>query len=611
MEGKDLSASDQVLQTAKDDIASTIQRKNTLMALLPVDDDTFETFAYHLLKGGQSHRKRILMLCPPYHVGRSRTILRRLLDRISPETLLAAIDPEDLTCLSEGFKASPAAISHFCYTDDCHRSCPYQSGFSIDIYRRIKESSGSLEGMDEGLFRDSGMCPSRTLMDIASEASVLVFDHSLMISPGFQRTIGHIGLEPADTLLCMMDPVSFVEKVWEVHSLKLTSPMLQTSYWPFSALSEMEIQGMETLFQVLREFIQKNDDGATIDRKQLIDDLRREMKEFDKKYSLTDIAQILSALSSGVSDLSFSDRVRLRYLEDFISVWFEQHSTASRYVLNEREMSINISLIAPQVVTSSITSMFHSSVIFGDNVYPHDIFTRLLGLPLNRVSNRTYVSAGKMKDITVLAFTNVDLTSRTDMEEQYRTVAENMRLIVGSLSGRSLFVFPSYNALDSCAGKFLEGNLKGPVFEETRDMHKEEKEAMLVEFRDSIDGVALAVQNGIIARSFESGSLRVSTSVMVGLQFNPPSPESNQKKIFFHDNYGSNTGELISRVLPAMQKAIRMVNSQMYAPSEKRFVILMDRRYQDRRNMIAIPSFWDVKFISDPRNLRFDLFKEG
>ena len=611
MEGDHITALDPVLQTARDDISSSIERKKTLMALVPLDDFTLGSFLHHVIRVSRLNRKRVLFLCPQRQIARLRAISRSLMGTISPDATLAAIDPDDLVCLSEGFKVGSNEISHYCYTDDCHRSCPYQSGFSLDLYRRIKEASGSLEGMDREMFSDIGMCPAHTLMDIASESSVLIFDHSLLVAPGMDGTISQMGVDPAETILSIMDPVSLVDEVWDVHSQTLTPPMLQTSFWPFQGMSEKELNAMETLFQVLRGMIDHNRNESSIDRKQLIDDLRTEMRETGLTYSITDIIHLLSGASSGGSDISFSDRIKLRYLERFLKLWFEQHSTVSRYVLSERERSINLSLIAPQVVISPITTAFHSSVVFGDNIYPHDIIARMLGLPLNRVNNRTYISARNMKDITVISFTNVDLTSRSEMDEQYGTVAKNIELITRALKGRSLIVFPSYNALEGCVPLMSGIRDLRPVLEESRHSSKDDKERLLGEFMTTEDCIGVDVQNGVLARAFESGGVDVRTSVMVGLQFNPPSPESNQKKIFFHDNYGSNAGELISRVLPAMQKTMRMVNAQMYAGEGRRFVILMDRRYQDRRNVSAIPPFWDIKFISDPKNLRFDLLLEG
>jgi Rad3-related DNA helicase len=292
-----------------------------------------------------------------------------------------------------------------------------------------------------------------------------------------------------------------------------------------------------------------------------------------------------------------------------IGLWHHQHSTVVRYARRDPEPSITISLIAPQVLTSKLSTDYHSAMVFGDTVYPHDTFVRLMGLTLNKVNNRTYLDRSHMKDLTVAAFTDVDTSMRLRLDQrqddQYPVIAATLARLAKRAPGRTMAVFPSYN--------FLERTMEALRFShpvrfvaESRGMRKEERDRLLTEVSASEDVLVLAVQNGTLVRAFESGAYRASTAVVVGLQFNPPTVESGQMKLFFHENYGSASGETISRILPAAQKAMRIVNAQMYSEGKGRLVVLMDRRYHDRRNLEALPPFWDIKFISNPETLQLE-----
>jgi hypothetical protein len=193
-------------------------------------------------------------------------------------------------------------------------------------------------------------------------------------------------------------------------------------------------------------------------------------------------------------------------------------------------------------------------------------------------------------------------------DDQYPVIASHLLRLAGRRGGPLMAIFPSYLYLERTLEALKEK--PGPrIVHEYKGMRKEDREGLIVEAQGMDKGIVLAVQNGLLAWAFETGAVKASSAVIVGLQFNPPSFESNQMKLFFNENFGSSTAETISRVLPAAQKAMRLVNAQMYSSSKDRLAVLMDRRYHDRRNLDALPPFWDIKFISNPE--RFPLEKLG
>jgi Rad3-related DNA helicase len=211
-----------------------------------------------------------------------------------------------------------------------------------------------------------------------------------------------------------------------------------------------------------------------------------------------------------------------------------------------------------------------------------------------------------MRGLTVAAFTNVDTSMRLRMDQghddQYPVVAENISRACALSSGLTIAIFPSYSYIEKTLEHLRERGLSTELAE-SRGLRKEERENLLLKAALAERGLCLGVQNGILAKGFESGAVKATTAVLVGLQFNPPTMESNQSKIYFQENFGANAGEMVSRILPASQKAIRAVNSLMYSPAGRKLAILMDRRYHDRRNLESLPPFWDVRFISSPEKL--------
>jgi hypothetical protein len=87
--------------------------------------------------------------------------------------------------------------------------------------------------------------------------------------------------------------------------------------------------------------------------------------------------------------------------------------------------------------------------------------------------------------------------------------------------------------------------------------------------------------------------------MIIGMHIPPPTPRSGQLKVHMQKKHGTNLGHVISVLLPALTKVMKVVNTMASSPGEgKNLVILMDRRYQDSRVIESLPRFYDIKRLS-------------
>jgi len=584
-----------------EDIAAAVGRRKVLMALVPDLPEAMVPFIDGLVREAASARKKLLLLGDP---GSGRTLMDSMVGsagRIGSGSSAIGIERRSLKCSLHDVEVTISDSVDHCSSDECVSSCPYLSGFSLDLFRRARESGGDLSGIPEEDFRQAGMCRANTLLDLAGESRFISSDHGILFSDPSFRALVRLGIEPAETVLAIHDPLSLLEYLWSRYSLRLAAPELAIDAWPFDVLGDEQRRAMSVLFDAARWVLESTGDGESVDRKVLIDALRQEMSRDGMEWTLPDLIRIVEEVLQRGPGLTLAQRQRVRDLHLFLRFWFQEHSTAARYVSRSPEPALSISVIAPQILTSSSLSAFHSVVMFGDTVYPHDAFSRTFGLSLARVVNRTYMDPAVMERCSVVSLTNMDLSMNLRPEEQFGTIASNIAVLCRTFKGPMLCIFPSYSTLDKVLDPLGRMEIPRVKVIEEKGMRRDDREALVEDIGSGEDVLGLAVQNGVLARALERGGLDVTAAVLVGLQFNPPSPESRQKKLYFQENFGSGTGELVSRILPATAKAMRTVNAQLYTSKmQRKLVVLMDRRYHDRKNMEALPQFWDVKYISDP-----------
>ncbi len=145
----------------------------------------------------------------------------------------------------------------------------------------------------------------------------------------------------------------------------------------------------------------------------------------------------------------------------------------------------------------------------------------------------------------------------------------------------------------------VDSSFKCPVMEETRGMSRSEKDQKVEEVRLGGDMLVMCVQGRYISRSVENGRVRPDTIVMVGMHIPPPDPRSNQLKIHMQRKHGTDLGHVISVLLPALTRVMRVVNTMTESEgSSRNLVVLMDRRYQDARVLQSLPRFYDIKLLT-------------
>jgi Rad3-related DNA helicase len=303
---------------------------------------------------------------------------------------------------------------------------------------------------------------------------------------------------------------------------------------------------------------------------------------------------------------NITGRKRLKDMYLFLKLWMKEHTSVARTVEEDRDgRIINLHLLDLQVMVRPILESFPSVFMFGDTLYPQGLYTRLLGLRPENTLNRSYITSEHLSRTSVVSMGNVETSYKHRGEDMWRSIKTNLERISGSTPGMVVSIFPSYFILDSVMETMADTSFRSPVLEETRGMSRSERTKLLDEIKLGGDMLVMCVQGGFLSRSIEEGTIRPDTIVMVGMHIPPPDPRSNQLKVHMQKKHGTNLGHVISVLLPALTRVMRVINTMSrIGGSGRNLVVLMDRRYQDARVLQSLPRFYDIKLLSGSNDYR-------
>ncbi|MEA3557695.1 MAG: helicase C-terminal domain-containing protein [Candidatus Thermoplasmatota archaeon] len=586
------------------DIAQALERKRHMLALIPMKGELPRTFITELYYESKRMNRKLILIGHRKDVGWMSAVIRSAEKETGGKERVASFTSRDLVCHLDGSGNDTGDLLNHCVRKDRIDDCIFQSGFDLDIYRQIRSSGGTLLAEMEQEIISKGMCPARLALDLASEAQTIVTDHPFVFSEGWDKIFEFMGQDPKNCILGICDPSSLIDHLRSRFSYSFDLREMDISSWDLGRISPVAEKGFEALLDVMKEIAECSDPKKPLERKWLI-------QEYGKRVDDAGISMRIGTLIDNIKEIldrgefkTISGRRKVKDIYLFMKLWMEEHSSVARTLEDRREgRAIKLSILDLQLMIRPILQSFQSVVMFGDTLYPQGLYTALLGLTPESTYNRSYVSSDLMKRTTVISMANVDTSYKYRGEIQWNNIVRNLERIVSTSPGTCVAVLPSYFILEKVMGSMADHRMDVPVIAEERELQKSERRAMVEEARNGEKILVLAVQGGYVARAVEEGTLGPHTVVMVGVHIPPPSPVSDQLKVHLQKRHGTNLGHIISVFMPAMTKVMRMINSMADAKEKERnLVVLMDRRYQDRKVLDSLPRFYDIKRLSSEKD---------
>ena len=194
-------------------------------------------------------------------------------------------------------------------------------------------------------------------------------------------------------------------------------------------------------------------------------------------------------------------------------------------------------------------------------------------------------------------------------EDEYRRIAEEIRIMATAHAGHYLAFFPSYRFLENVAS-FLQEEAEGKyeLFCQTPSMTEPEKEDFLASYRKPEKGVTrlgLCVLGGAFSEGIDLKEDQLIGVAIVGPGLPSVCTEREVLRQYFEEN-GKNGFDYAYR-FPGMNKVQQAAGRVIRTPKDRGVILLMDDRFTQSDNQDLFPREWERFFVTSKDGLGFVL----
>jgi len=305
------------------------------------------------------------------------------------------------------------------------------------------------------------------------------------------------------------------------------------------------------------------------------------LKEFDN-LAFKDKLRIVSSPSLPPAFDIFETRMQLSFMKflefcKYLAFSIDREDCRCYLINKERGPLLKISQLSYDIAI--IRNSFRSLVYL----------SATLGITLNDFES---YSVAKMWSPACLTLVDGSVTTAysSRSEEMFRMIAARIVNIRRILKGPIVVFFTSYDVLHKVHNSLLE-NLQTRYLVEERSMGVAEQDGIIDSLMRHKDGLLLAVAGGKFSEGedYRAGSLRC--AVVTGLPLPTPSLELSERLKYIASITNKKQAYESLILVPALNKVVQSAGRVVRNQIKKGVVILMDKRFLQRRIKELMP-FW-------------------
>ena len=159
--------------------------------------------------------------------------------------------------------------------------------------------------------------------------------------------------------------------------------------------------------------------------------------------------------------------------------------------------------------------------------------------------------------------------------------------------------FPSYDFMQRVEPFLREARMEKRLLMERREFGKNEKEAMISDLRRDRNALLMATIGGSFAEGINFSDNLLSSVVVAGFPFSPPTLEGEVMKSRYERRYGSRKAMLYLSTYPAVSRVLQAAGRAIRSEFDRAAVVLLDERYLMHSLQSAFPDDFRIEKVGD------------
>lgn len=437
-----------------------------------------------------------------------------------------------------------------------------------------------------------GVCPYEMKKVLMKDMDVVVAPYVHILSEDIRTNfIANLGGEDVPLLLIVDEAHNLIDAARDQESFRITSKMIEAAIDECSATKTSDIlEGIKTedvirfIKSAVRQLAVDNIPfGKTEFRlgKDTIENMI--MKRFNiQRNELNILIEDMIGVGENRMDaLAENDNYGLSEIYTLgVALKDWMLSDNDRYIRSVKTSEDGEYLYAACIDPSDIVLFMRDlkgAVHMSGTLQPLEQYYKVMGLPKNTLA-RTYPSPFPKENRSIVYVDDVT-TRYEDMSRDPSMVTrieKKIARLCNAVDRNTLVFFPSYKMMKNMR-PFLERDISKPLFWEESGQQKRTMRT-LDAFRRGSNGVFFSVIGGSVAEGIDFPGEELCFTIIVGIQFPPPSLEQKAMSEMFDQRYGPGMGWKYTSEVPAIRKIRQAVGRMIRNETDYGMAVILDSR---------------------------------
>lgn len=420
---------------------------------------------------------------------------------------------------------------------------------------------------------NNNLCPHKTALEAAKDTQVLVCDYNYIFSDIRDTVLKNTDTSLDDIYLVVDEAHNLPDRIRSHLNEKISLPVLGEA---FSLLEGVNGEMAGVVKRLGSELGRVQEDTKMVDKSFFDDMMDKALRGGFGRYE--DVDDLMGDLSETAVELMVKDPAATAplHLVSFLVRWNMEGKEVFR-CFEPDPPSVRVSLLDPAYLCRDVFKEIPGGVLMSGTLHPGEMYGDLLGIEDPVI--RAYESPFPRENRRVVSVKNLSTSYKDRGVSMYQAYANAIADVCNSTPGNVACFFPSYLLMNKITDRLERVHCKKRIMMEEKRLGKKGKEMMVDNLRRNNDQLLLGVQGGSLSEGVDYRDNILSSVIVVGIPFPPPSLELNALQDYYTAKFGKQKGYEYVSIYPAMNRVLQAAGRSIRSRDDRALIVLMDKRF--------------------------------
>ncbi len=610
-------------------------RDGSIAEQIPSEENSTGLFPFKKIRDGQEQfledskkaieKKKTLLAQAPTGIGKTAAVLTAAVKARGEEKIFFLTSKQSQHYIAiETIKKMPSHVSAMDVISKQHM-CPRQeSKLPYPVFEKFCSSAGQhacnlynkkMDNVVESLRKQTRhveqimnlcnvqkVCPHKAALLAARDADVIVCDYNYIFSDISENVFDVLDMELEDTVVIVDEAHNLPDRIRGNLEENINIPVLEEAHRLLRGHAS-DLAGFVKRFA--HEVKNLEGEERILNKEELDDMVEIAIKGgFGRYENLSDMLKDLDMVARDLLEKDSSASAPMR-LFSFLSQWSHEGKEIFR-ALESNPLTIKVGLLDPSIMSKDVFDRVSGAVLMSGTLHPGEMYSDLLGIQEPII--RTYDSPFPEFNRKIVTVDHLTTSYKERSLQMYQAYANSIAEVSNRTPGNLAVFFPSYNLMESISDRLSMVHLEKELIIEERSYRKWEKEELVDSLKTSNDKVLLGVQGGSLSEGVDYKNNILSSVIIVGIPFPPPSLELSALRDYYTQKFGKQKGYEYTSVYPALNRVMQAAGRSIRSKDDRALIVLMDKRFNYSRYKAMFPESFSYDKSSDLSKACRDFF---